>query len=544
MKKIFIIVLATLFVFCLLIVQQLQAQSPAKMSYQAVVRDASSALISEQTIGMQISILEGSADGTAVYIETQNPSTNANGLVSIAIGEGTVVSGSFLEILWPSGVFFIKTEIDIEGGTNYTISGTSQLMSVPYALHSDYADLATSALFADEAANVFSGDYNDLTNVPAGSDFDGDFSNLSNIPTGISDGDDDTQLTESEVDDYVANNGYLTAEVDGSTSNEIQDLDLTDHILTITNNSSATAIDLSVYEDAGSQLTEAEVDTYVANNGYLTSFTEVDGSTTNEIQDLQLSGDNLSITNNGSATTIDLSGYMDNTDTQLNETQVDAYVANNGYLTAEVDGDPTNEIELPSQTGQSGKILSTNGTSPEWITTSAGFDGAFSSLTGVPTGLSDGDDNTQLNESQVDAYVANNGYLTAEADGDPNNEIELPSQSGHSGKYLTTNGSAVSWEAPAAGGTTVTNISSNTTLSTGDQIVFINGAFTATFPASPTDGMKVVVCSTTSSAGINGNGKSLHLALTSLSSLTFSDGGTNMYVFYYSSTLGVWIGNL
>ena len=81
---------------------------------------------------------------------------------------------------------------------------------------------------------------------------------------------------------------------------------------------------------------------------------ETDGDTTNEIQDLSLSGNNLTITNNASATTIDLSSYLDNTDTSvLTETQVDAYVANNGYLTSETDGDTTNEIQTLTQVGDS-----------------------------------------------------------------------------------------------------------------------------------------------------------------------------------------------
>jgi len=150
------------------------------------------------------------------------------------------------------------------------------------------------------------------------------------------------------------NNGYLTSftEVDGSTSNEIQDLQLAGNILTITNNGGATSIDLSAYlddTDTNTQLTETQVDDMTNNNGYLTSFTEVDGSTSNEIQDLQLVGNTLKITNNGGATSIDLSAYLDDTDTntQLTETQVDDMANNNGYLTSftEIDGSTTNEIQ-------------------------------------------------------------------------------------------------------------------------------------------------------------------------------------------------------
>ncbi len=110
------------------------AQSPQKMSYQAVIRDASNTLVTSTAVGMQISILQTTSTGTAVYVETQTPTTNANGLVSIEIGGGTVVSGSFSAIDWSAGPYFIKTETDPAGGTTYTITGTSQLLSVPYAL--------------------------------------------------------------------------------------------------------------------------------------------------------------------------------------------------------------------------------------------------------------------------------------------------------------------------------------------------------------------------------------------------------------------------
>ena len=174
------------------------------MSYQAVVRDAGNALVTSTVVGMQISILQTTATGTAVYVETQTPTSNANGLVSLEIGSGTVVSGTFNTIDWSNGLYFIKTETDPAGGSSYTITGTSQLMSVPYALHAKTAD---------------------------------------SIIGGV-------------------------------------------------------------------------------------SFTEVDGSITSEIQDLQLVGNNLTITDNGSATTIDLSAYLDNTDTQLDSTDI----ANLGYV--------------------------------------------------------------------------------------------------------------------------------------------------------------------------------------------------------------------
>ncbi|MDD4210004.1 MAG: hypothetical protein PHI52_06675, partial [Bacteroidales bacterium] len=103
-------------------------------------------LVTNQAIGMQISILQGSTSGTEVYIETHTPTSNANGLVSLEIGNGTIVSGDFASIDWANGPYFIKTETDPTGGTNYTIIGTNQLLSVPYALHAKTAESISGTL--------------------------------------------------------------------------------------------------------------------------------------------------------------------------------------------------------------------------------------------------------------------------------------------------------------------------------------------------------------------------------------------------------------
>jgi hypothetical protein len=127
----------------ILITASVFAQAPEKMSYQAVIRNSSNALVADQAVGMRISILQGSTSGTAVYIETQTPTSNTNGLVSLEIGSGTVVSGTFASIDWANGLYFIKTETDPAGGTSYSITGTSQLLSVPYALHARTAESIT-----------------------------------------------------------------------------------------------------------------------------------------------------------------------------------------------------------------------------------------------------------------------------------------------------------------------------------------------------------------------------------------------------------------
>ena len=140
MKKFFtlsMVILITLNVF---------AQSPQKMSYQAVIRDAGNKLVTGHAVGMRISILSGSPTGTPVYIETQAPTTNANGLVTIEIGSVSPVTGTFAGIDWSAGPYYIKTETDPTGGTNYTITGTSQLLSVPYALYAKTSETPSNAV--------------------------------------------------------------------------------------------------------------------------------------------------------------------------------------------------------------------------------------------------------------------------------------------------------------------------------------------------------------------------------------------------------------
>ena len=140
----------------LLITATTFAQSPESMSYQAVVRDGSDILVSNTTTPIQISILQGI---TAVYVETQTPTTNANGLLSIEIGgvEAVVVSGVFSDITWGTDTYFIKTEVDVDYNGSYDVTGTSQLLSVPYALHAKDIDKGIYEYVVSNTSFSFSG---------------------------------------------------------------------------------------------------------------------------------------------------------------------------------------------------------------------------------------------------------------------------------------------------------------------------------------------------------------------------------------------------
>ena len=121
--------------FFLLATTALMAQAPQRISYQSIIRDANNVVVASSAISVKISLLRGTATGPAVYVETHPITTNANGLVSLNIGEGTAITGTFAGIDWSNGPYLIQTATDPTGGTDYSIVGTAPLNSVPYALY-------------------------------------------------------------------------------------------------------------------------------------------------------------------------------------------------------------------------------------------------------------------------------------------------------------------------------------------------------------------------------------------------------------------------
>ncbi|MCT4640374.1 MAG: hypothetical protein N4A72_21930 [Bacteroidales bacterium] len=180
MKKVYILLI-------LLISVNLYSQVPGKMSYQAVVRDSDGKLIVNSNIGMRISIVKGTPTGSEIYTEVQVPQTNAAGLVSIEIGTG-VSAKNFSNIDWSSGPYYIKIEIDPSGGTRYIIKTVSQVMSVPYAMHSKTSGYAKKAdesdpLFVNSPAASLT--FDDVTSISNKSVFALDYNNLVNKPVTI-----------------------------------------------------------------------------------------------------------------------------------------------------------------------------------------------------------------------------------------------------------------------------------------------------------------------------------------------------------------------
>ncbi|MBP5412675.1 MAG: hypothetical protein J6Y47_05420, partial [Bacteroidales bacterium] len=114
------------------------AQAPQGFTYQAVVRNSKGQLVSNTPVGVKISILQGSSSGVTVYSDTYTPQTNANGLFSIIIGSGM---NSINTIDWAQGPYYLKSEVDPDGGNNYTLNTVQQLLSTPYALYAQTAGL-------------------------------------------------------------------------------------------------------------------------------------------------------------------------------------------------------------------------------------------------------------------------------------------------------------------------------------------------------------------------------------------------------------------
>jgi len=185
------------------------AQAPQKMSYQAVLRNAANTLISNAPVAIRVSILQGSATGTAVYVERHTLTTNLNGLATFEIGAGTPISGSFAGINWATGLYFVKTETDPSGGTNYTISGTSQLLSVPYALYAKTAGTTTggTGTETDPVWTAAAANYYTKNNMQTSGSAQLHFNNLANKPTTLAGyGITDAMSTSAAANGITANN--------------------------------------------------------------------------------------------------------------------------------------------------------------------------------------------------------------------------------------------------------------------------------------------------------------------------------------------------
>jgi hypothetical protein len=179
MKKLILILILLFCAFTLI------AQVPQAFSYKALIKGNSGHALLKKPVTIKISIIQGNIENEPVYIEKHKVSTSSAGIVDLEIGRGEPESGLFTEINWKTWPYFVKSEIDLKGGRGYQLIAVTELLTVPYAM------------YAAKSANDFSGDYNDLVNKPV-------------IP--------------GKTSELINDSGYLTEEVDGDITNEIQSL--------------------------------------------------------------------------------------------------------------------------------------------------------------------------------------------------------------------------------------------------------------------------------------------------------------------------------
>jgi len=116
------------------------SQSPGKINFQSILRNTTGEIVSNKAVSIRMSIIRGTINGTSVYVETHTKTTDVSGLISIKLGTGTVINGIFGNIEWGSASHFIQLEVDFDGGSNYVVIGTQELISVPYALYANKTD--------------------------------------------------------------------------------------------------------------------------------------------------------------------------------------------------------------------------------------------------------------------------------------------------------------------------------------------------------------------------------------------------------------------
>ncbi|MFA7325991.1 MAG: tail fiber domain-containing protein [Candidatus Kapaibacterium sp.] len=203
MKKIITILLI------LLTTTIINSQTPYKFSYQAVVRDANNELITNKSISVKISILSDSVTGDVVYSEISYPKTNDNGLISLQIGASAFPEGDIESIDWSKGEYFIKTEIDPNGKSDYTIISTTQLISVPYALHASTADRIAGGGDGSPTDRIIDKDGNTRVEVEKNND--------ENIIRFTLDGEEKWTMTGNRLESSNQNNNILIGKQAGRT---------------------------------------------------------------------------------------------------------------------------------------------------------------------------------------------------------------------------------------------------------------------------------------------------------------------------------------
>lgn len=337
------------------------AQSPAKFSYQAIIRDQNLKAVSNTAVGVQISLLQGSISGQVVFVERHFPVTNTAGLVSLVIGEGTLVSGNLNQINWINGPYFFKIETDLNGGANYSLSGTSPVLTVPYALLAKNVESLPPQFFASlqdvNTSGVSTGQvmkWNGSTWVPGN-----DNTGTSGVPYTAGPG------------IAISNNNVITntGDADQDITNELQTLSLIGNAVTLSKNGGSITLPDDNDNNPSNEIQTLSFNgstlSLIPNGGSVNLPVSGDGNTTDELQTLSLSGKVLSLSNNGGSVNLP----DDNDNNPSNEIQTLSLsgkvlsLSNNGgsiNLPDDDDNNPVNEIQNLSLSGNT-LSLSNNG---------------------------------------------------------------------------------------------------------------------------------------------------------------------------------------
>lgn len=272
----------------MLILNLVKAQVPQGFKYQTAIRDNNGAVLANKLVAIKLSLLAGSATGTLIYSEVHKVATNDFGVANLNVGNGTVGSGNFSTIDWGSNTFFLKTEIDVNNGTNFIFMGTSQLLSVPFAMYA--AKSANAANDKDQDST------NEIQNI-----------NLNNNTLQLSKNGGSVDLTKYDKDSQqlVLNGNTLSitkgnsivlsgaVDLDADPTNEIQNLTLSNDSLKL---SKSNYVILPKDNDADST-NEIQSLSVSQNKLSLSKSNQVniDADTTNEIQSLSIVNDSLQL---------------------------------------------------------------------------------------------------------------------------------------------------------------------------------------------------------------------------------------------------------
>jgi Kelch motif len=315
-----------LFVFITLLTY---AQTPQSIKYQAIVRNSQGNVLPNQLVSFKISIIIGNANGQAVYVETHKVATNDYGLANLEIGLGTVLSGVFSDINWGGDLYFVKTEIDNVGGSNFKFMGTTQLMSVPYALYAERSSAADNDHDQDSTNEIQNLDLTGTTlsltkgnSVQLGGVVDLDYDPTNEIQNISING----RIISLDRGGGTVN---LPPDEDIDSTNEIQNISITGNQISLSNGGGTVLLPQNLDNDPSNELQNLnkqqsgnQVTIDISQGNSITfSTADNDNDSVNEIQ-------SLSITNTGVTRTIDIS--------QGNNIQFDV---------ADDDNDSINEIQ-------------------------------------------------------------------------------------------------------------------------------------------------------------------------------------------------------